>query len=63
MKTLSLEEMEEVTGGGCSESANQFITTAGFIAGIGACFGPVGLAICGPTALGMGIAGMVCAYN
>lgn len=62
MKELSFEKMEEVNGGECSTSANRFIATVGFAASVGSCFGLVGLLICGPTALGMGILSMYCAW-
>lgn len=63
MKALGLEQMEFIEGGGCSDGANKFIATVGLVAGIGSAFGPIGLAIFGPTALGMGIAGTICAYR
>ena len=63
MKALELNEMEEIIGGGCSDTANRAIATIGFIAGVGSAFGPIGLAIFGPTALGMSVAGLYCAYS
>lgn len=51
-----------IEGGGCSATANKYIASIGLAASIGSCFGPIGLALCGPTALGMGIAGVICAF-
>jgi hypothetical protein len=62
MKTLELRQMENIEGG-CSDTANRFIAWTGFIAGVAASFGPIGLAIAGPTALGMGVASIICAYR
>ena len=63
MKEMSFEQMESLNGGGeCSDSAEKFIATVGFATSVGSCFGPIGLLICGPTALGMGILSMYCAW-
>jgi len=61
-RKLSLKEMEIVEGG-CSATANKAIATIGAIAGVGSCFGIIGLALFGPTAIGCSIASMVCAYQ
>jgi len=64
MKQLEVKQMTEIEGGEpCSTTANKFIAVTGFIAGIAASFGPIGLAIAGPTALGMGVAGIICAWK
>jgi hypothetical protein len=63
MNSLSLNQTADISGGGCSTAANRVIATAGLVAGIASAFGPIGLAIAGPTALGMGIASVVCAYT
>ena len=63
MKELNFEQMEEVNGGGCSTSANRFISSVGLVAGVASMFGPVGLMIAGPTALGMGILSAYCAFS
>ncbi|MDX9880761.1 MAG: hypothetical protein RBS73_01770 [Prolixibacteraceae bacterium] len=63
MKEMSFERMEEVNGGGCSKETEQVIATIGFIASVASAFGPIGLAIAGPTALGMGIGSLVCAFR
>lgn len=55
--------MEIVAGGGCSKKAQKFISTVGVAAGIGSAFGPIGLAIFGPTALVMGVASVACAFK
>ncbi len=57
MKTMELSKMSTIEGGApCSDTANKFIAVTGFIAGVASSFGPIGLAIAGPTALGMGVA-------
>lgn len=53
--------MEDLDGGECSESDEQTIATIGAVASAASCFGPIGLAIAGPTALGMAISFLVCA--
>lgn len=63
MKKLSLTQMENLEGGklsSCGYAANVSIASIGLVASVGACFGPIGLAIAGPTALGMGVFGLVC---
>ena len=63
MKTLELEEMEIFIGGGCGATMDKAISTAGFIAGLASFAGPIGAMIAGPTAVGMGIASIYCAYR
>jgi len=62
MKKLTEEDLEDLNGSGLCDHG-KLISTIGLIAGIGSCFGPVGLAIFGPTSLGMSIAGVYCAFN
>lgn len=62
MKNLSLEQMEKVEGG-CSGNQEKAMAIIGLVAGIGASFGPVGLAIAGPTAFGIAIGAVFCAFN
>jgi hypothetical protein len=63
MKKLSLNQMEIIEGGSkCGDAGDKAIAVIGLVAGIGACVGPVGLLIAGPTAIGMGIFGVVCAF-
>lgn len=64
MKRLDLTMMHTIEGGEpCSPTANKIIAVTGLIAGIGSCFGPIGLLIAGPTALGMGVLSVVCAWK
>ncbi|SMO69280.1 hypothetical protein [Gracilimonas mengyeensis] len=56
MNALDITEMEKINGGDRCDDAEKFIATVGLVASIGASFGPIGLAIAGPTALGMGVA-------
>lgn len=63
MKKLELNQMADVSGGGCGEKADRAIAILGLISGIGAAFGPIGLAIAGPTALGMGVMSVFCAFR
>jgi len=63
MKTLELNQMENVEGGTCSSGAEKFIAVTGTVATIAGFFVPIGAIIAGPTALGMGIAGIVCAFE
>ena len=62
MKKLSKEDLEDLNGAGLCDHG-KLISTIGLIAGIGSSFGLVGLAIFGPTSLGMGIASVYCAFN
>lgn len=62
MNTLTINQMEQMEGG-CSAKAQKFIATIGLAAGIGSAFGPIGLAIFGPTALAMGVASVACAFK
>jgi hypothetical protein len=64
MKKMELKQMEQIEGGTpCSSTANKFIAVTGLIAGVASSFGPIGLAIAGPTALGMGVASIICAWK
>lgn len=64
MKKMHFNQMEVIEGGApCSSTANKFIAVTGFIAGVASSFGPIGLAIAGPTALGMGVASIICAWK
>ncbi|AZQ64757.1 MULTISPECIES: hypothetical protein [Flammeovirga] len=62
MENLNLNEMVIIEGG-CSSTTNKVIATAGLVAGVAAFAGPVGALIAGPTAIGMGIASVYCAYS
>ena len=62
MEKLELYQMENVEGGR-SARAMKAIATAGLVAGVAASFGPIGWAIAGPAAIGMGIASLVCAFK
>ena len=46
-----------------SQTADRFLTTAGLVAGVGSFFGPVGMAIFGPTTIGISVIYAVCAYR
>ena len=59
MKTLDFQQMEMIEGGTACEA----VAVIGTIAGIASMFGPVGLAIAGPTAVGMGVASIICAFK
>jgi hypothetical protein len=63
IQELSLQELESLQGGKCSDGANKAIATIGLVAGVASAIPGVGLLIFGPTALGMGIASVVCAYQ
>ena len=66
MKTLSFEQMEGIEGGtkaGCSQKTTQAIAVIGLVSGVLAFIPVVGWAIFGPTAVGMSIAGTVCAFK
>jgi len=63
MKALEVHEMEVIAGSGCDEDVDKALATIGFIAGVGSTFGPIGLAIFGPTALAVGVASLACAYS
>ncbi len=63
MKKMKFDQMVSIEAGGCGAAADKFIAVTGFIAGVASCFGPIGLAIAGPTALGMGIASIACAWK
>lgn len=60
-RALSLQEMEEVNGGGCNKRTQVLASSLGLAAGIASMFGPVGLAIAGPSAVGLGIVSLICA--
>ena len=63
---LSIYEMQEVQAGLNKEScakAEKFLAVAGLVSTIGSCFGPVGLAIFGPTSLGIGVIATACAFS
>nr|WP_321374947.1 hypothetical protein [uncultured Bacteroides sp.] len=60
LQEMNIKEMNEVNGGW---TRRQALATINVIAGIGSCFGPVGLAICGPTAIGLAIGEAICAYR
>lgn len=67
MKKLELKQMEEINGGlaeGCSDSDNKVLAVAGAVVTIGGLFlsGPIGAAIFGPTAVGVAIGGIRCAF-
>lgn len=63
MERLEFHQMESIHGGNNCAEAERFIATVGLAASIGASFGPIGLAIFGPTALVMGVAAVACAYS
>ena len=64
-ETLSMYEIQEIMAGSCnmSQTADRFLTTAGLVAGVGSFFGPVGMAIFGPTTIGISVIYAVCAYR
>ena len=62
METLNFEQMENLQGGnGCDALNSPAVKTIALIAGVVSCFGPVGLAIGGPTALGLSVGAVICA--
>lgn len=63
MKKMELNQMEQITAGGCGDTADKAIATIGFVASLASLAGPIGLAIAGPTALGMGFFSVICAYR
>lgn len=63
MKTLELNQMEVLNGGRCSSSTVKALAVIGMVATIGSFFGPVGWIIAGPSAIGVGIGGLICAFN
>lgn len=63
MKTLNIEQMENIDGSGCSDNANKVIATVALVSGIGSFFGPVGALVFGPTAVVSSILGVACAYS
>ncbi len=66
MKKLEIVEMQTIEGGECSGSYSQGVTLAsvGLIVSIAGCFGgPVGVALCAPTGIGLAIGGLYCAIT
>jgi len=64
MKTLNFEQMENLSAGNsCDALQSPAVATIAVIAGIGSCFGPIGLAIFGPTSLGLSIGAAICAHQ
>lgn len=63
---LSNNEMQEIQGGlnqATCTKANKALNTIAFVAGVGSCFGPIGLAIFGPTAIIVSGISLACAYS
>ena len=63
MKKLELNEMENLIAGTTCDNLKEEIAVIGLVAGIASMFGPIGLLIAGPTALGMGIITVYCAFE
>jgi hypothetical protein len=63
MKNLELTQMEMLHGGGCSASQERTLAIVGSIATVAGFFGPIGAIIAGPTALGVAVGSLWCAYN
>lgn len=59
-KKMNFKEMEKIEGG---LNATQFMAITCGVATIGSAFGPVGLAIFGPTALGCAVFGVIDAFG
>lgn len=56
--------MENLNGrSSCGDTADKAIATIGAICFVASFFGPIAWIITGPTAAGMAIAGLVCAYK
>ena len=55
--------MEMLHGGGCSASQERTLAIVGSIATVAGFFGPIGAIIDGPTALGVAVGSLWCAYN
>ncbi|HAK11102.1 MAG TPA: hypothetical protein DIW54_12460 [Chitinophagaceae bacterium] len=67
MKKLKLSQIEAISGGakkGCSDSDNKVLAVVGATVTVAGLFfgGPVGVAVLGPTALGVAIGGIRCAF-
>ena len=63
MKKLTEEDLQELNGAnGCDDfhAHSKLVNRVALIAGIGSCFGLVGLAICGPTSLGLAAIAVIC---
>lgn len=56
--------MEVISGGGCSDSDNKVLAVVGAAVTIAGLFvsGPVGAALLGPTAIGVAVGGIRCAF-
>lgn len=70
MKKLELKQMEEIQGGirqesalTCDERQTKIMAIAGMAATVVGLFGPVGAIIAAPTAIGMGVFSIICAYR
>ena len=67
MKKLELKQMEEIQGGGsaltCDDRQTKIMAVAGMAATLIGFCGPVGAIIAAPTAVGMGIFSLICAYS
>ena len=65
MKTLNLNQMEQIEGGefDCSAEAQKKYSTIGLVTGILSFFGPIGAITFGPTAIAMSAASTYCAYQ
>ena len=61
-KKLSFQEMEGIEAG-CSRNAQRVMAIAGTVATIASFAGPIGAIIAAPTALGMGIGSIFCAFH
>jgi len=63
MKKMNFEQMENLQGGstGCDALNSPAVKTIALIASVVSCFGPIGLAIGGPTSLGLAAGAVICA--
>jgi len=56
--------MEMVEGGTpCNSTVNKIIAVGGLITGIAASTGPIGFLIAGPSAIGLGVMSVICAFK
>lgn len=63
MKALELHQMEQIEGGNNCDEAELFLATGSLIFGVASAFGPIGLAIAGPTSLVLAIGALACAIE
>lgn len=65
MKKLELKQMEAVEGGkmSCSGYQNKVMAVAGAVTLLVGATGPIGAIIAGPTAVGVTVYSLVCAFQ